>query len=197
MKSLRKLGLTAVLALAAAAFVSTASASAFTKWQVDGGDVTSATNVSIASSSAGLTFSHSGFGISFTINCQMSGAGTVNSAGADTVTSIASTSCTGKSGTCPTPISVAGVNLPWTTQISGSRDATSNPGHNPGFAIHCASTVVPCTVTTFSQALSNGSGVVLGTFDASTPSLSCSDSGPLGISGTLVSSISGHSLQVA
>jgi hypothetical protein len=201
LSSFRKLVLAGIAVLAVAAFVGVSSASAFTVYKEDGSNVTASTAVSLTDGSGGLTLAKPANGIfhpAATVNCSGTGSGTVNSGGAGTVTASSSTSCTKVSGTCPTPISASAANLNWTTAISGTRVNLTNAGNNVGWSVNCGGAVVTCTASSSSAALTNGTNVVNGTFDNNTPTASCSD-GATGatVSGTVISSISGHSLQVA
>lgn len=184
-------------ALAAMALYGAASASAFATWQEDGSNVTGAVNVSLADNGSGLSLGHTGgsFG-TVTINCKGSGAGTVNTGGAGTVTSASASSCTTTAGSCGSP-NAAALHTTWNTTISGSRDdlTSADGNHDAGWNVTCFGFVqVSCTGDT-STGIANGSGVVDLTFDSTSGSVPCSDRGSGTVRGTVVASISGHSLQ--
>jgi hypothetical protein len=195
MHKIKKLGLAAVSVLALAAFVGTTSASAFTVWQVDGRNVTTST---ATTSSGTLQLHHfGGFGGNFTVECTGTGTGTVRSGGADTIDSIVATGCRTISGTCASPRATA-INLGWSTQLSGSRDLISagTGGRSPGWSVNCGGISASCSADT-SVAIANSGANVLGTFDASSATASCTDLGTGTVTGTVTNSVTGHTLSAA
>jgi len=192
---MKNLGLAVISVLAMAAFMGTASASAFTVWQVDGANVTGSV---ATTSTATLDLSHSGgLGGTFTVRCTGTGTGTVRPSGADTVDTITTTSCTTISGTCASPRATA-INLSWNTQLSGSRDnITAGPsGRAPGWSVSCSGFSASCSAAT-SAAIANSGNNVLATFDSLSATASCTDFGTGRVTGTVTNSVSGHRLSAA
>jgi hypothetical protein len=212
MKQVSALGLACVAVLCAMVSVGAASASAFTCWQDNGVCVTGTENINIGiPTGKSLTVKDSkgllGNPIMITVSGgsgSCTGGGTVSTGGADTWTSF---QCTNGSSSntlvCPNPATVAFVNLPWATQISGTRDNITNGTNNVGFKITCNNgTTDTCTASSLSQALSNDASNrgVDSTFDSSTPVLNCTagGTGTGTILGTVIMTLTnGHTLSVA
>jgi hypothetical protein len=197
MRTIRTICVAGAAALAVAAIVGAGPVLAFSKYTKDGSDITTSTAISMADATGGLTFQKGSNGLfhtAFTVNCGAAGGASVSGGGLGTVTSMSSTSCVRVSGTCPTPITASAVNLNWSTAVSDTRVGFTSPNH-PGWAFSCGGSGTTCTGDT-SAALSNGSNIVLAMFDANSPPWSCNDGSAMAIAGSLVLSISGHSLQV-
>jgi hypothetical protein len=188
-KHLKKLLPMSVLALAVMAYIGVASASAFTTWDDNGVPVSASENVTNTLETGDtlkLTDSNVPFVGSLTVTCtggtaSVTSAGTVGTGGSDTTTSGSATNCTSSNTVaCSNPVSASAVNLPWTTQLSGTRDNVSKAGSTVGWKITCNNGLTDtCTSTTSSAAISNDSAekAVDGTFDASTPKTNCTQGG--------------------
>ena len=179
-----KISVLTLFALFAIGAVASAASSAAV-WRINGTEITTAKK---AKSKGTLKLADTGAGTE--IECEGKDEGTVGAGSKDEVTKIEATNCKFiKAGSCEAskPVTAKAVNLPWKTELyepkSGEiRDHIKATTGEVGWAVECTVFGVfkiqdECKAAESNTAMTNVTGGVDATFDATTPKANCSVGG--------------------